>query len=141
MQLFLSQLLLAALALAAPMADETVMATAGGNAWQYGTGGGILGLIVLILDIIVFGACTSPCLDLRPSRSGSDPQLTVVSPCSRSHQVEPSSLPQAALVTPGLHLPYRWSDHLLAVLQPGRPQQRIRLRGAALNKSGALQRR
>ncbi|KAB5549452.1 hypothetical protein GE09DRAFT_1223279 [Coniochaeta sp. 2T2.1] len=51
---FLAQLLLAALAVAAPIAEETVMATAGGNAWQYGTGGGIIGLIVLILDIIVF---------------------------------------------------------------------------------------
>ncbi|KAJ9129561.1 hypothetical protein NKR19_g10311 [Coniochaeta hoffmannii] len=54
MQLFLAQLFFAALALAAPIADETAMAKAGGNAWQYGTGGGILGLIVLILDIIVF---------------------------------------------------------------------------------------
>jgi len=54
MQQFLAQLFFAALALAAPIAQETVVATTGGNAWQYGTGGGILGLIVLILDIIVF---------------------------------------------------------------------------------------
>ncbi|OIW23749.1 hypothetical protein CONLIGDRAFT_685984 [Coniochaeta ligniaria NRRL 30616] len=54
MQYFLAQLFLAALALAAPIAEDAVVATAGGNAWQYGTGGGILGLIVLILDIIVF---------------------------------------------------------------------------------------
>jgi len=53
----LAQLLFAVLALAAPIADEVVINTAGGNAWQYGTGGGILGLIVLILDIIVFGSC------------------------------------------------------------------------------------
>jgi hypothetical protein len=47
----LGQLLLATLAMAAPLS------TAGhhDNAWQYGTGGGILGLIVLILDIIVIG--------------------------------------------------------------------------------------
>lgn len=45
MQLFIAHLFLASLALAAPIADETVTATAGGNAWQYGTGGGILGLI------------------------------------------------------------------------------------------------
>ena len=49
---FISQLFLAALAFAAPIDKGTVSAT--GNAWQYGTGGGILGLIVLILDIIVF---------------------------------------------------------------------------------------
>lgn len=65
MQLFLAQLFLAALALAAPIADGSVSATAGGNAWQYGTGGGILGLIVLILDIIVFGSFV--CLTLQES--------------------------------------------------------------------------
>jgi hypothetical protein len=61
-QLFLAQLLFGAMALAAPLADKTVTATttAGGNAWQYGTGGGIIGLIVLILDIIVFGTSHSP---------------------------------------------------------------------------------
>lgn len=43
------QLAMASLAVAAPtMHVES-------NAWQYGTGGGIVGLIVLILDIIVFG--------------------------------------------------------------------------------------
>ncbi|KAM7192848.1 hypothetical protein V8F20_008645 [Naviculisporaceae sp. PSN 640] len=47
----LAQLCFAGLGLAAPAAEAT---TAGGNAWQYGTGGGILGLIVLILDIIFF---------------------------------------------------------------------------------------
>ncbi|KAK4184848.1 hypothetical protein QBC35DRAFT_476902 [Podospora australis] len=52
---FLSQLLLAAFALAAPLKeDSTITVKTVGNAWQYGTGGGILGLIVLILDIIVF---------------------------------------------------------------------------------------
>ena len=44
------------LALAAPMvAGDELASTAGGNAWQYGTGGGILGLVVLILDVIFFG--------------------------------------------------------------------------------------
>ncbi|PKS08725.1 hypothetical protein jhhlp_004778 [Lomentospora prolificans] len=45
----LLQLLLASFAFAAP-----IEAADHGNAWQYGTGGGIIGLIVLILDIIVF---------------------------------------------------------------------------------------
>ncbi|PSS00687.1 hypothetical protein BD289DRAFT_450253 [Coniella lustricola] len=45
------QLSLAALAFAAPIAGE-VSATS--NTWQYGTGGGILGFIVLVLDILVF---------------------------------------------------------------------------------------
>ncbi|KLU86322.1 hypothetical protein MAPG_05336 [Magnaporthiopsis poae ATCC 64411] len=48
-----AQLWLALLASAAPLAEDVVTATGHGNAWQYGTGGGILGLIVLILDIIV----------------------------------------------------------------------------------------
>ena len=34
-------------------AEETVSTTAHGNAWKYGSGGGIIGFIVLILDIIV----------------------------------------------------------------------------------------
>merc|ERR1711939_311742 len=46
-QAALSFLLLAASALAAPMSTEAVQE----NAWKYGTGGGI---IVLILDIMIF---------------------------------------------------------------------------------------
>ncbi|KAI0147079.1 hypothetical protein GGR57DRAFT_477803 [Xylariaceae sp. FL1272] len=48
----LLQLCLASWAFAAPIADETLTTT--NNSWQAGTGGGIIGLIVLILDIIVF---------------------------------------------------------------------------------------
>lgn len=33
---------------------EDIVAKGHGDAWQYGTGGGVVGLIVLILDIIVF---------------------------------------------------------------------------------------
>ncbi|KAH6887085.1 hypothetical protein B0T10DRAFT_563306 [Thelonectria olida] len=47
------QLWLATLALAAPLASEGVSATAA-KPWHYGTGGGIIGFIVLILDIIVW---------------------------------------------------------------------------------------
>ncbi|EMR62481.1 hypothetical protein UCREL1_10583 [Eutypa lata UCREL1] len=47
------QLCLAALVAAAPIADETMTATKA-TPWQYGTGGGIIGFIVLVLDIIVF---------------------------------------------------------------------------------------
>ncbi|KAG4430935.1 hypothetical protein IFR05_013573 [Cadophora sp. M221] len=36
------------------MAEETFTATTHGNAWKYGSGGGIIGLIVLVLDIIAF---------------------------------------------------------------------------------------
>lgn len=53
---FLLQLSLAALALGAPVGD--VGASTAGNSWQYGTGGGVLGFIVLVLDILVFS--TSP---------------------------------------------------------------------------------
>ena len=49
-QAALSFLLLAASALAAPMSTEAVQE----NAWKYGTGGGIIGFIVLILDIMIF---------------------------------------------------------------------------------------
>ncbi|KAJ1333317.1 PLDc N-terminal domain-containing protein [Microdochium nivale] len=51
LSLFL-QLLLAVFAYAAPIADE-ISATAA-DPWQYGTGGGIIGFIVLVLDILVW---------------------------------------------------------------------------------------
>ncbi|KAF4781493.1 hypothetical protein HER10_EVM0012707 [Colletotrichum scovillei] len=51
---FLLQLCFALLAVAAPASDPAVGIAAHGNTWQYGTGGGILGFIVLVLDIIVF---------------------------------------------------------------------------------------
>lgn len=54
------QLCLATLALAAPMAGE-ITAAGHGDAWQYGTGGGIIGFVVLVLDIIVFSK-SSPAL-------------------------------------------------------------------------------
>jgi hypothetical protein len=46
----LLQFLLFALALAAPVDVNAVQE----NAWKYGTGGGVIGFIVLILDIMVF---------------------------------------------------------------------------------------
>ncbi|KAF2264393.1 hypothetical protein CC78DRAFT_533256 [Lojkania enalia] len=49
LQLFLSLLLQFVLADAAP-----VSAQGHGNSWQYGAGGGVVGFVVLILDIIVF---------------------------------------------------------------------------------------
>lgn len=46
----LIQLCLAAAVYAAPIAEANME-----NAWEYGTSGGIIALIVLILDIIVAG--------------------------------------------------------------------------------------
>ncbi|TRX97532.1 hypothetical protein FHL15_001810 [Xylaria flabelliformis] len=46
------QLCLATWAFAAPIADETITTTS--TPWQYGAGGGIIGFIVLVLDLIVF---------------------------------------------------------------------------------------
>jgi hypothetical protein len=53
------QLCLASLAFAAPIVDETVSAKTAGNTWQYGTGGGIIGFIILILDIMVWSTYIS----------------------------------------------------------------------------------
>lgn len=47
LHLFL-QLALASFATAAPMSIES-------NSWQYGTGGGVIGFIVFILDVIFIG--------------------------------------------------------------------------------------
>jgi hypothetical protein len=40
-------------------ASEVITATGHGNAWKYGSGGGVIGFVVLILDIIVFSMCSS----------------------------------------------------------------------------------
>ncbi|KAF2773991.1 hypothetical protein EJ03DRAFT_370819 [Teratosphaeria nubilosa] len=48
------QLCLAALTFAAPIADGQATVMGMNPAQQYGTGGGVLGFIVLILDIIVW---------------------------------------------------------------------------------------
>ncbi|KAI7512461.1 hypothetical protein KC347_g2456 [Hortaea werneckii] len=47
------QLALAMLTFAAPVANEPTF-SAQSDAWQYGTGGGIVGFIVLVLDVIVW---------------------------------------------------------------------------------------
>ena len=54
---FLQLCLAATFAVAAPVAEsaDTVTTTVVDNAWSYGTGGGLLGLVVLILDVIIFG--------------------------------------------------------------------------------------
>jgi hypothetical protein len=46
----LLQFLMFSLVTAAPVVTESHH----GNTWQYGAGGGVVGFIVLILDIIVF---------------------------------------------------------------------------------------
>ncbi|KAI6840347.1 hypothetical protein KC340_g2769 [Hortaea werneckii] len=47
------QLTLAMLTFAAPVANDPTF-SAQSDAWQYGTGGGIVGFIVLVLDVIVW---------------------------------------------------------------------------------------
>lgn len=42
------------------MAEETFIATTHGNAWKYGSGGGVIGLIVLVLDVIAFSTSPAP---------------------------------------------------------------------------------
>ncbi|KAI0472458.1 hypothetical protein F4859DRAFT_484269 [Xylaria cf. heliscus] len=64
----LLQLCLAAWAFAAPLADETVTTTTT-SPWHYGAGGGIVGFIVLVLDLIVFIEV------LKSNRSTSDKLL------------------------------------------------------------------
>jgi hypothetical protein len=50
----LLQFFLFTVAFAAPIVVET---TGHGNAWKYGSGGGVIGFVVLILDILVFSTC------------------------------------------------------------------------------------
>ncbi|EPS37998.1 hypothetical protein H072_8269 [Dactylellina haptotyla CBS 200.50] len=52
MLLVLLTALFASLAMGAPVGDEIVKIQE--NAWGYGAGGGIVGLIIFILDVLVF---------------------------------------------------------------------------------------
>jgi hypothetical protein len=125
------QLWLAASALAAPL-DNTVTAT-GKDAWQYGTGGGILGVIVLILDIIVFGMCPS-----MPFRYPGRLQANRLSLRSRGPEVESPAHLQAPLVSGRLLLPHHWHDRLLLLLEPLRPQVWRWVRACPLRVSPAF---
>jgi hypothetical protein len=67
-----SLLLLNLLLVSFAMAEETVSASNHGNLWAYGTSGGVLGFIVLILDIMVFSklshfSARSPACQYPPS--------------------------------------------------------------------------
>lgn len=72
LNVFIAQLWLALLTHAAPIAEETLTATGHGNAWQYGTGGGILGLIVLVLDVIAFSKSFFVCPQIYRTLYSSD---------------------------------------------------------------------
>lgn len=58
-QSILLQLFLTALTFAAPLASGSEI-HATDNAVGYGTGGGIVGLIVLVLDVLVFSKYSMP---------------------------------------------------------------------------------
>lgn len=98
----LLQLGLATLGLAAPVSTEAL-----DNSWQYGTGGGLLGLVVLILDIIVFGMS-----HIVHASVDTD------SVNSRGLEVEPHARAEAHLVLGRLPLPRHRHDHLLSLLEP-----------------------
>lgn len=54
----LLQLCLATWAFAAPLAEDAITTTTTTAPWHYGAGGGIIGFIILVLDLIVFGTST-----------------------------------------------------------------------------------
>jgi hypothetical protein len=108
------QLCLAALCSAAPI-------TAQDATTQYGAGGGVIGFIVLVLDILVWSKSYS----CTPSAT----RKSLTSSRSRGPQVLPPRQPQAPVVCPRLHLPHRRHRHLLAPVRPPEVEQRKRLRG------------
>ena len=110
------QLCLAALCSAAPFTTQDATT-------QYGAGGGVIGFIVLVLDILVWSKSCSHSTSPQPSSK----MLTSTS--SRGPQVVPPRQPQTPLVCPCLHLPHWWHRHLLAPVRPPEVEQRKRLRG------------
>ena len=107
----LLQLSMFMLAEAAPMTVQSA------KPWQAGTGGGIIGFIVLVLDIIAWSK-QQP----RPPRRACRASFKANTCCSRDLQVQPPRPQQGALGTRRLPLPRRRHDHLLPLLQPSSPQ-------------------
>ena len=108
----LLQLGLATLGLAAPVSTESL-----DNSWQYGTGGGLLGLVILILDIIVFGMFSS-IAHATLHDSGNAPLASIIlTGSSRGFEVEPHARAEGHLVPGRLPLPRHRHDHLLSVFQ------------------------
>jgi hypothetical protein len=58
------------------------VSASGNNAWQYGTGGGIIGLIVLVLDIMIFGTSHQE-LEMPPPLHLHAPQHPIFLCCSQ----------------------------------------------------------
>lgn len=76
----LLQFLMFSLVTAAPITTESH-----GNSWQYGAGGGVVGFIVLILDIIVFSKLLTPHLSVSKLFSpslGSCPTMGTARVCT-----------------------------------------------------------
>jgi hypothetical protein len=112
------QLCLAALCSAAPIADD--FTTLNSNATQYGTGGGIIGFIVLVLDILVWSKQASPKKkeEKKPSTTTRKHTNATLLPSSRGPQIKPPRQPQAPVVRPRLRLPHRRYHYLLASFRP-----------------------
>ncbi|GAO50943.1 hypothetical protein G7K_5061-t2 [Saitoella complicata NRRL Y-17804] len=51
---------------------DATIAAGHGNAWKYGTGGGLIGLIVFVLDVMVFSMSLPLCFPLLPFLEGFD---------------------------------------------------------------------
>ena len=113
-------LFLATIASAAPISDEPI--TTAGNNIGYGTGGGIAGLIILILDIIVISSSPHKLLSvlLHPynGQASEHPDTNPVSQNSRSIAIEPTGLPQTSLDPCRPPFPSYRHGPLLPILQP-----------------------
>lgn len=119
------QLCLAAFTFAAPIESDPTF-TIQADAWQYGTGGGILGFIVLVIDVLAW----SESLWLLTQR---EEILTLL--CSGNPQIEPPPASQDPLVCPDLHPTGRRCHHLLALCRPSQAQQRCWIRAYCLNET------
>lgn len=116
------QLCLAAVAFAAPLADHQIKTLGMNPGQQYGTGGGIVGFIVLVLDIIIWSKFLSPllavCCDSSPSCSLPPRTGLLTSIYSRGPQVQPPAEPQDPVVCACLHLPGRRRSCVLGAFGP-----------------------
>jgi len=116
----LLQLWLAATTLAAPIADPEISTMS--SAANFGTGGGVIGFLVLVLDVLVW---STPCPSIPSS-------LRLLTSTSRALQVQPPAHSQDPLGTPRLHLPGHRRHRILLPLRP-QEVERERIRASWLD--------
>lgn len=87
------------------------------DAWKYGTGGGVVGFVILILDIIVWSKLLSR--SMMSFQKASSVRTKLICVCSGGSAVHSPTIEQSSLVRWRFHVSGWWYAYLLVVQQSG----------------------